>query len=458
MKKVTHGPCEHDPHLLCDLMVTTLSMAEAVLGKNIQAPQCVHRSREWASFTDEKKLQGESASAYAARMAFTGFIFVVNETAKWSEQKAKLSGDAKRLPLINAVDPRRWVDADNDDMPRCLDRLLGLCDAYKKVLVRLASHTSFNIASCLPGYNVLDNDFKNLRCLESTHEYNMRMELAISLAGVCLAEANTTSYLDPGTEEIIASFIAAGRTGQSQQDALTLLARHEDRMVSTCTSSRKRRLEFERGFAVARSVITGTVITGTVITGTVIKGSKATAPTDVKRLREAKEAPPSPVQPACDDTLEDRLQFALVSKEEFALAKTHFGRITRDGEHKFANTHRMYSDWMYTVLCRCSLAGVKVSRIDDAYVQYAEMSISDLKAKVRHVERIKDYAVQGRERKLDYEYDTGEATERCLTHDAQIQEAANQRKRWRLDELETRNKFMRQEGLKEWTYEGLFRD
>jgi hypothetical protein len=92
-----------------------------------------------------------------------------------------------------------------------LSRLANLSIKYKDVLCRLADNTSFSTAKCLPGYDQTDPNYKDLRNMECTHEYNMRVEFACSL-GVHLGKAFHSCYMDPGTEEILASFLLSSQS------------------------------------------------------------------------------------------------------------------------------------------------------------------------------------------------------------------------------------------------------
>eukprot|EP00953_Heterococcus_sp_UTEX-ZZ885_P008075 4846-Heterococcus_DN1.PRE.1 len=95
--------------------------------------------------------------------------------------------------------------------------------------------------------------------MESTPEYNMRIQFAESL-GASLGKRFHSCYMDPGTEELIASFLHASRSSvidNLQSKALELLRKHGERMLSTCSSSKKRREELTAGFAVAKAIIQG---------------------------------------------------------------------------------------------------------------------------------------------------------------------------------------------------------
>jgi hypothetical protein len=415
-------------------MDANVCKSAAAIGKNT-GPVCVQRSKAWGpTAAPTEKLKGESALAYAARVAYTGFLSVVDETSKWTAE-----------PLRN-ISPARWAQGDSckdTSSIEYLNRLEALCSSYKAVLTRLATNTSFNIAACIPGYNQLDTDFNSCRRMESTLERNMRLEFVHSKVGVSLGEQDTSTYMDPGLEEIVASFLQVvdyKPREALQKAALTLLEKHKKRMLSTCTSSKKRRQEFTNGFAVARSRITGQPIG----TGNYCDAASASSGTTETTAASAVDT---------DDN--ERLAFASVTKEEHKLAREHFGHISRDREYKFAITHPMYCSWMSTVIDRCSLAGVRVSLLDDLYRKFADKSVQQLRAREGHVARIEKQKVIGDKAKEDYEYDEGIASERCIKNVAFKIEADRKTKRLREEVRQEKNaarKHLRL-GLRELTSE-----
>jgi hypothetical protein len=411
-------------------MDANVCKSAATIGRNTGAV-CVQRSKAWGSAAaSTEKLKDESALAYAARVAYTGFLSVVDETSKWTDEPSR------------NISPARWAQGDSckdTSSIEYLKRLEALCSSYKAVLNRLATNTSFNIAACIPGYNQLDSDFNSFRCMESTLERDMRLEFVQSTVGVSLGEQNNSPYMDPGLEEIVASFARAVDYKPRvalQQAALALLAKHEKRMLSTCTSSKKRRQEFTNGFAVARSRITG----------------KLTATTN--RHDAASTSSRATVMQSAVDTAdhEAKLTFASVTEKEYTRACEHFGKIVKT-EYKFANTHPMYCSWMSTVIERCSLAGIRVSRLDDLYLKFADKSVQQLRAREDHVARIEKQKAIGDQAKADYEYDEGIASERCIQHVAVKIEADRKTKRLREEVREEKNAARKHLGLRELTSE-----
>jgi hypothetical protein len=147
-----------------------------------------------------------------------------------------------------------------------MSRTARYCETFKHAIARLKHHTSFNIAACVPGYNMLDPTFRSHRYLESSVEYDMRMEVTQNVVGVSVGECSNTS--DPAIEEIIASFSLAIQSkprDSVEQSALSLLAKHEKRMLTTSSSSKKRRQQLEQEFVLARAFIThpAVVLAGT---------------------------------------------------------------------------------------------------------------------------------------------------------------------------------------------------
>ena len=308
-----------------------------------------------------------------------------------------------------------------------MSRTARYCETFKHAIARLKHHTSFNIAACVPGYNILDPTFSSHRYLESSLEYDMRMEVTQNVVGVSLGECSNTS--DPGIEDIIASFSLAIKSkprDSVEQSALSLLAKHEKRMLATCSSSKKRRQQLEQEIVLAKAFITHPAVVPATVT-------------------------PAPVPATV--TTQDRLAFSLVSPDEYSAAREHYSRVfhtgQRKGEYNFVNTHPIYCQYMYTVLQRCHCAGLQVTKKDTTYVQYEQKSMVQLVAIKGHLDRIRDLKKIGDGLKEDYAYDTGEATERCNNMEQCSKESSVKRKRDLVELLKEKNAARKECGSRE---------
>eukprot|EP00953_Heterococcus_sp_UTEX-ZZ885_P005058 3196-Heterococcus_DN1.PRE.2 len=108
---------------------------------------------------------------------------------------------------------------------------------------------------------------------------------------------------------------------------------------------------------------------------------------------------------------------------------------------------------MSTVIERCSLAGIRVSRLDDLYLKFADKSVQQLRAREDHAARIEKQKAIGDQVKEDHEYDEGIASERCIQHVAVKIEADRKTKRLREEMRQEKNAARKRQGLQEMTAE-----